>query len=376
MIIAIYFILGIYAILIGLFIRGFDEVEEFHPKQDVENIQFSVIVPFRNEATHLPKLLDSIQHLDYPKEQFECLFVDDKSNDDSVKIIEGKLQDSGINFQILQNNRQSNSPKKDALTTAIQQSQFEWIMTTDADCILPEQWLQTVASFIQEKSPEMVVGPVTYESVEYSFVEHFQILDILSLQGSTIGGFGIGKPFLCNGANLAYKKDTFLQLNGFQGNDNIASGDDIFLFEKFIKSDPKKVHFLKSKLAIVSTFPLQSWREVIEQRTRWAAKSGSYTMFFTKLVGLIVFLMNLAFILSLGMMFWKRIYIDDFLFLVFLKMMVDFMLIRETSKYYRGKSKKIRDYLFVFFLHPFFTIYIAFRSLFVKYTWKGRAFKK
>lgn len=375
MIIAVYTILGIYVILIGLFIHGFDEVKEFNSKQDDTDIRFSLVVPFRNEATYLPKLLESIQHLEYPREQFECLFVDDDSNDDSVTIIERELQDSGINFQILRNKRQSKSPKKDALTTAIRQSQFEWIITTDADCILPEQWLQTIASFIQEKDVEMVVGPVTYESVDYSFVEHFQILDLLSLQGSTVGGFGIGKPFLCNGANLAYKKDTFLLLNGFDGNNHIASGDDVFLFEKFIKSYPTKVHFLKSKSAIVATFPLKSWSEVIQQRTRWAAKSSSYNLLFTKLVGLIVFLMNLAFIVSLGMMFWKRIYIDDFLFLVSLKTIVDFILIRETSRFYRG-NKKIRDFKFIFFLHPFFTIYIAFRSLFVKYTWKGRTFKK
>jgi hypothetical protein len=43
---------------------------------------------------------------------------------------------------------------------------------------------------------------------------------------------------LCNGANLAYKKTVFTELNGFQGNENIASGDDIFLFEKFYKNIP------------------------------------------------------------------------------------------------------------------------------------------
>jgi hypothetical protein len=54
----------------------------------------------------------------------------------------------------------------------------------------------------------------------------------LSLQGATIGSFGIGKGFMCNGANLAYKKSLFQELNGFQGNDTIASGDDVFLLQK------------------------------------------------------------------------------------------------------------------------------------------------
>lgn len=376
MIIALYVILGIYLALIGSFIIGFNRLKEFTSKNKVPDIGFSIIIPFRNESTYLPKLLDSILHLTYDTHHFECLFVDDESDDDSIKIIENHLGNSEINFQILENHRTSNSPKKDALTTAIHRAKFKWIITTDADCVLPNAWLDTIASFIQQKDSEMIVGPVTFESVDFSFLEHFQVLDLMSLQGSTLGGFGIEKPFLCNGANLAYKKETFLALNGFKGNDNIASGDDIFLFEKFIKSHPKKVHFLKSTSAIVSTFPLSSWKELIEQRTRWAAKSGSYSLLFTKFVGLIVFLMNLGFIMGIGLIIWERAYLDDLLPIVSFKSIVDFALIRKTSRYYRGKNKKIRDYMFVFFLYPFFTTYIAFRSLLIKYTWKGRKFRK
>jgi len=376
MIIALYIITGLYVTMIIAFIYGFYQLKEFEADNRVIEIGFSVIIPFRNEAQNLPQLLTSIKNLTYSKEQFEVLFVDDDSEDDSVEIIRQYLNDSGINYQILSNQRSSNSPKKDAIKTAIQHAQFDWILTTDADCILPTEWLSTFDSFIQQKSSQMIVGPVSYASIDYSFSEHFQILDFLSLQGSTMGGFGIGKPFLCNGANLAYKKESFLNLHGFDGNDQIASGDDIFLFEKFVKKYPDQVHFLKSTSALVTTSPLKSWKEVIQQRTRWAAKSSSYSLLFAKLVGLLVFLMNLSMIVSFLLLLWNRQNFMVFAIVCLLKVAVDEQLISATSHFYRGKQKKLRDFGFASILYPFFSVYIAGRSIFVKYTWKGRKFKK
>ena len=222
MIVALYVILGVYLLLIGSFIFGFYRLNTFYPQRTPLNVCFSVIIPFRNEEQHLPKLLSSIVQLDYPKQTF-------------VPLIQRYLTNTGIDFKIINSQRISPSPKKDAITTAIHQAQFDWIITTDADCLLPQQWLNTFAAFSEKQPTKMIVGPVTYtSSATPSFLTYFQILDFMSLQGSTVGGFGIGHPFLCNGANLAYKKHHFIQLNGFKGNDTIASGDDIFLFEKFI----------------------------------------------------------------------------------------------------------------------------------------------
>jgi cellulose synthase/poly-beta-1,6-N-acetylglucosamine synthase-like glycosyltransferase len=105
----------------------------------------------------------------------------------------------------------------------------EWIITTDADCVVPKNWLSTLDNYIQSSNVNMIAG-VTYDC-KNSFTS-FPTADLVSLQGATIGSFGIGKGFMCNGANLAYKKSLFQELNGFQGNDTIASGDDVFLLQK------------------------------------------------------------------------------------------------------------------------------------------------
>lgn len=367
-------ITSIYSILILLFVYGFHNIAVFKSHYGTSKITFSILVPFRNEAENLPALLKSLNELEYPKDQFECILINDDSEDDSVEVINNHLKETDFNYQIIKNIRKSNSPKKDAIEAAIKGSQFDWIITTDADCILPETWLKEFAEFSTSKNSKMVAGPVTYQ-INNSFLENFQLLDFLSLQGATIGGFGIGKPFLCNGANLAYKKQTFLELDGFQGNNNIASGDDIFLFEKFYKEYPEQVHFLKSRTALVKTFPLPRWRDIVHQRMRWAAKSTSSKLWFGKFVGALVFLANLSWILAVISLFLFRVEFLTLIVPIVIKIMVDYYLLNITSKFYKTPIK-IKSYILSSLLYPFFSLFIVFKTLVGKYNWKGRSFKK
>ena len=258
MICVIIIITSFYLILILSFGFGIIKSNTFKLEGKSTIQTFSIIIPFRNEEIHLQELLNSLVRINYPKNKFECIFVNDESTDTSVKIIEEFLSKTALNFYVVNNLRESTSPKKDAINTAVQTANFEWIVTTDADCTVPKYWLQLFDQFSKVNNSVMMVGPVSYNILNTSFLENFQLLDFLSLQAATLGGFGIKKPFLCNGANLAYKKTVFTELNGFQGNENIASGDDIFLFEKFYKKYPYRVHFLKSNHAIVSTKAIKS----------------------------------------------------------------------------------------------------------------------
>ncbi len=376
MMITFFIITGLYFIVILSFVYGFGKVEEFVTDSQQHHTKFSIIIPFRDEAIHLPQLLNSIKDLQYPVHQFECIFINDDSTDNSIEIIHEHLSKTEIVYSVLNNLRTSTSPKKDAIETAIKRAQFDWIITTDADCILPKNWLLQFGVFSTVNNSKMIVGPVTYKSDNYSFLEHFQILDFLSLQGATVGGFGIGKPFLCNGANLAYQKETFLELHGFDGNNTIASGDDIFLFEKFYKAYPNQVQFLKSKDAIVTTNAVKMWNELIHQRIRWAAKSSSYHLWFGKFVGFIVLLMNLVLIIAMVGLLWSLGATINFLYIILFKISVDFALIKKTSYFYRRKKKRIRGYGFGSLFYPFFSLYIVFKTLTSKYHWKGRKFKR
>ena len=130
-------IFSAYFLCILVLVYGFRKVPIFTSEMAQNKTRFSVIIPFRNEAENLPILLKSIENLNYPPELFEVIFVNDASEDISEKIISEAIKKSRFSIKLFQNKRISNSPKKDAISEAIKNSNFEWIVTTDADCELP-----------------------------------------------------------------------------------------------------------------------------------------------------------------------------------------------------------------------------------------------
>jgi len=375
MILISFIILVLYFLLMLAFIIGFDKVENFKSPTLSPKTKFSIIVPFRNEVDSLKSLLESISMMNYPSELFEIWFIDDDSNDNSVMIIENFIRENKkLHIKVLANKHKSDSPKKDAIYTAIVKANFEWMITTDADCIIPKNWLNIFDAYIQKHQSKLIAAPVTYQT-QRTLLEQFQLLDFLSLQASTIGSFGIHKPFLCNGANLCYEKKAFMKVNGFEGNENIASGDDVFLLQKMVKKYPDKVHFLKSKEAIVKTNPQKSLKDLLSQRIRWAAKTTAYKSNFAKFVGITVLLMNLMVVLTLitamfNLLQWKLAFI-----IIIIKFILDYILLNKIYRFYNQKFL-FQYYLIGGFLYPFFSLFVAIVSFRTTYHWKGRKFNK
>lgn len=365
-----------YSCIIISFLIGIKNLKgEVFSKNQLPEIKFSIIIPFRNEAVNLPELLLGLIGLDYNRNLYELIFIDDESEDQSVALIENYLsKEEDINYSILKNTRKSNSPKKDAIASAITKANFEWILTTDADCYVPATWLKSFNSIILKANPVMVIGPVTYK-LEKGFINAFETLDFLSLTGSTMGGCGIGKPFLCNGANLAYQKKVFLEVNGFSGNDSIAGGDDIFMLEKLQNKFPEKIVFLKQQEAIVVTKPAGSFKKLWSQRLRWASKTAAYANRFALLIGLTVFAMNTFLILLFVFYVFNVVEFTILSAMYLVKFNLDFLLLFQAAKFYQ-QEHVLKAYFFSSIIYPVFNFLIALRSFFGGYDWKGRHFKK
>jgi len=356
----------IYILFIGQLIYGFNRMKRFSKKEFTPKTSFTIVVPFRNEKENLPNLLHSISLLHYPKELVEVILVDDESEEVF------SVQHSVFSLKVIKNIRKSNSPKKDAIETAIEIAKNDLIITTDADCLVQKNWLTIYDQYIQENEVEMVASGVCYVPKK-DFLSAFQNLDFLSLQGATIGSFGINQPFMCNSANFAYSKQFFKELNGFQGIETIASGDDVFLLQKAVSVAPEKVGFLLAKESIVATKPVATWSELFQQRVRWASKSTGYSSVYGKLLALVVFGGNLGWIVSF--LLWLIGFLDQNIFMLFvaLKFLIDFILIYKTASFFDSKLQYI---LASSLLYPFFSVSVAVYSLFGKYSWKGRNFKK
>jgi len=391
-----------YVILVSALLIGWRKIPEFQIRNIEPKIRFSVVIPFRNEAENLSVLLNSLSELNYPDSKFEIFMVDDTSEDASVQICSAFITSHPeIQIRLLENQRSSNSPKKDAILTAIKNAAFEYIITTDADCEIPENWLQAYNEIILETEAKLVAGPVKIAEFSSKFPKGreprssqikisgtsknlntnkekrwvkyfhaFQEMDFMSLQAAGAGGFGLGKAFMCNGANLCYEKEAFLKVDGFRGNDDISSGDDVFLLQKFTE---KKwpVSFLKSKEAIVITKPQQDLTRLISQRIRWAAKTPAYKSSFAKFVGLTVLLMNLSLVIGSFLTLFSIFPYLPLLFAFFFKFNLDFALLIHSARFFDRKDI-LRNYFWSSFIYPVFSGYVAVKSLFSSYEWKGR----
>ncbi len=372
--IILFLILTIYVVFILQLILGFNKVKSFERTNEEPITTFSIIVPFRNEEKNLPKLLKSISKLNYPKELFEIIMVDDFSKDNSERVyIKWRMENGLIETTLLENLRLSNSPKKDAISRAVPIIKHEWIITTDADCIVNKNWLLTLDNYIQKNNTKMIVGAVVYQT-KNNWFHHFQQLDLLSLQGTTIGSFGNRNPFMCNGANFAYTKKFFHELGGFGGINDTASGDDVMLLQKALKTNFEKVHYLKNTEIIVKTRPENDLLKLFMQRVRWASKTTSYKNTYAKVLAVVVLLMNLSLVGSVGFVLCGCLKYRVLLTVFCFKYLVDYCLLFQSNQYER-KGKFIMP-LASSLIYPLFSSLVGIYSLFGNFTWKGRKFSK
>ena len=289
-----------------------------------------------------------------------------------------------------------NSYKKKAIEVAIAQSTGELIITTDADCIVQQNWLQTIVAFYEKYQPVFIAMPVGIRLVGNStkntstgvFLQKFQALDFMTLQGIT--GASVHKKIhsMCNGANLAYTKKAFEEVGGFAGIDNIASGDDMLLMHKIYKQWPNKVMFLKSKEVIVQTAPVNSITEFFNQRIRWASKADKYD---DKRIFAVLFLVYMFNVLLLALpvisifitaTFRLSLYPFTFVFTVFelwvmliiFKTIVELIFLMPVAKFF---DKRTMLWLFPLMqpFHILYTVIAGWLGKFGSYKWKGRNVK-
>jgi poly-beta-1,6-N-acetyl-D-glucosamine synthase len=230
----------------------------------------SLIIAFRNEEKNLPVLLECIENQSYPKDNYEIILVNDHSEDEGVLLV-SSFQAKLPNLKIL-HLADNQLGKKAAINLGITNAKHDWIISTDADCQMDKNWLSEITDYIETCDVGMVIGPV--ELYGNSFFQKLQIVEFVGIQAVTGGMSGLGKPIMCNGANLAFRKLIY-----FEAQKNlcpeISSGDDMF-FLAFLKTKQKKIGYLNKSCAIVKTQAESSLSSFFAQRVRWASKPKIY----------------------------------------------------------------------------------------------------
>ena len=362
----------LYAVLIFFYYKWWKALPRWKPEKEVdENIFISVVVPARNEAKHVPALLNAFATQSYPSGNFEVIVVDDFSTDGTAAAV----TQSGLeNIRVIQSAGTSEtSSKKKAITTGIQQARGLLIVCTDADCIPGKRWLETINSFYQSTKATFIAMPVKFKEGK-SLLKIFQSLDFITLQGITAASVSANFHTMCNGANLAYTKEAFMNVGGFEGIDKVATGDDMLLMHKIWKKAPDKVLYLKSRETIVTTEPMPSWSELLMQRKRWASKSLVYDDYRIIFVLAFVYVFNCLFpALIVASLFdtdyWR--YVFGFWIV---KTIIEAPFVSSVARFY-GQQHLMVYFPFIQPLHIFYTVLIGLVSQFGKYEWKGRKTK-
>lgn len=368
----------IYCTFILLYNHWWQKLSVFPPAERPENGDtptfFSVIIAARNEEAYIADCVKSILKGSYPASYFEIIIVDDFSTDQSIKIIED-LQAVHANVKLLSlkkmlGNRPINSYKKKAIELAIAESAGTYIVTTDADCQVPQHWLTSFNGYIRRTGKRFIAAPVRFVD-DKTFLGRFQCLDFLSLQGVTAASVGAGFLSMCNGANLCYEKKLFYEVGGFTGIAKLASGDDMLLMHKIQKDYPSSIGFLFTNEAVVDTWPMPGWTSFINQRIRWASKADNYQDWKIKAVLLCVYLWNLGLLALFVIGFFQPVMWCWWLAFIVTKFLVEGMFMRRIARFF-GQSHLLRLFLWMQPFHILYTVVAGFLGLFGSYSWKDR----
>lgn len=325
----------------------------------------SVIIPFRNEAHHLPSLLESLQKQSHLN--FEVLLIDDDSTDDSFERIREILNtDDRFNYYKLM----EGTGKKAAMEFGVSLSKASIVCTTDADCTVHENWLNELSQAFTDDSIQLVGAPV---GMKYSYwFEKLQALEFASLIASSIGAAHNKRPIMLNAANLAFRKQLFVEVNSKMKQMPTPSGDDIFLLQYCLKHHSNGFRFINSNGSFVETQPEPSFAHFINQRRRWASKSKYYVDKEIKLVSLLVFFTNAFVVYSFIQLMFSE-YAFAWLFPLFLKGLIDYLLLKKYLSSIQ-QLNLLNYFVLLEILHPFYIIFVAVSSQFGQFSWKKRTY--
>ncbi len=369
-------------IYLGIVMRyweGWTSLPVYQADKKERQTAVSVLIPARNEEDNIAACLQAILAQHYPAECLEIIVIDDHSTDQTALEVHAFNQ-ANIHLISLAEHIEPGSTqsfKKKAIEIAVQKAKGELIITTDADCKMGKDWLHILVSYYEEYQPVFIAAPVIFYD-EQNVFQRFQSLDFISMMGVT--GAGIYRNFqhLCNGANLAYAKTAFHQVNGFEGIDQLASGDDLMLIQKMAKQFPDRIGFIKNPAAATFTTPKRTIRSFMSQRIRWATKTTHYPDFRVTLTWALIWFFCISIPFSfLLIIFWGMPLLWLAIGQLFFKILIDYIFLSKVAGDLDRKDLvSMGVYIPSIILELLYIIVIGTLGNLVKnYEWKGRKVK-
>lgn len=344
-----------------------------------ESLFLSILIPARNEAGRIGKLLESLALQDFPAHSYEVILIDDHSEDNTVEVSESLAAALSLPFRSvllgeIMPNGMILKGKKAALQQGVEAAKGEVIVTTDADCMMEAGWLQSIQHYFKQHAAKMLVGPVTF-CERPRLYDRLQTIELAALVGTGAVSLGYGKPNMCNGANLAFSKSAFKTVDGYSDNLHIPSGDDEFLLQKIYSRFPSQVFFNLFPEGVVSTYPVENLKTFIAQRRRWGGKWRLHKAASVKLLAVFVFafhiILMIAFVKMLLGNFDPWVYTGVFL----IKACLEFFFLKRVLQHV-GKSLYMKHFVFLQAIYSLYVVVFGLLVNFGTFEWKGRKYGK
>lgn len=361
----------LYALLILWIIRGLARLRPLRGAEASQNL--SIVIAARNEEQNIAFSLGTLIKQSHPREKLEIIVVDDQSQDATRTVVERiAAKYPAVKLLAAPENRAAASPKKQALAAGIAAASGEVILTFDADCAAPPRWAEKLSQAMGGGAAAAAAWVLIPD--EKGLAAQIEFLDALALQLIGAAAIGWGRPFLANGANLAFRKEAFVRAGGYQGIDSLGSGDDDLFIQKLAAAGRGRIVFVTDPEAAVTTFPVKSWRDFFAQRIRWSSKAALYPLWIKALEGGL-FVYYLALLLGLPLAWLLGFPLWGPLAALALKVSCDAMVMRRGVRMVR-RGWSWPPLILASLHHIAYLPVIGLIGQFGRFTWKGRSYSR
>jgi cellulose synthase/poly-beta-1,6-N-acetylglucosamine synthase-like glycosyltransferase len=334
-------------------------------------IKISVIVPVRNEIDTLPTLIEDLLKQRYSTEHYEVIFISDHSEDGTATYL-SEVCKTRENFR-MEKLDEHFSGKKLAISRGCSVASGDWIIQTDADCRLPENFIGGHAAMARKPGVVLVAGPVLIVNGK-GLWNMLEALELMSLTGVGMASFLRGKPVMCSGANLSYSKAFYEEEKEDLMSVPSASGDDVFLMLK-AKKRAGGTAWLGSSKCLVTTTSTGGIRSFFEQRIRWGSKARYYSDKDLLFLSVMVWMASVFMVVNLTMSFFSFVLFQVFMVSLVIKSAVEFTLLFRTARLF-GRQHLLWLFPLAAIFHYIYITVAGLFSMTGRYIWKGRSFNE
>jgi 1,2-diacylglycerol 3-beta-glucosyltransferase len=258
--------------------------------------KISVVICLRNEESALPGLLDALNHLDYPQDRLEIVLVNDRSTDNTEKLLHQFQTKS--QFPVVLVTLDTEVPgypgKMGALIRGLNQASGDIFALTDADTGPHPEWIRCLVSHFEE-DVGVVAGPIRITGK--GLWSRLQALDWTYLFAAGSGAAGWGHPQSIFGKNAAIRAATYNQIGTLQAVP-FSVTEDLALTAAVRDRTKWKIRLPMDETLTLDATPAPNLKTLWHQRRRWALGGISLPVVGRLLIALMM-IMSLVIIVSL-----------------------------------------------------------------------------